>query len=199
MPCSVYGKNYGRHWRNKKNNLCFRCGLLMEKNSRTLETKACFHCGKDVKREPCKMVGKIFCSRSCVGESRNRKITLQCANCRKPYQRTRSQLQQKGSSNCSKKCLSESMKGLIGPKAKHWKEEVGYGGIHDWIRRTAGRPIQCHFCERTKQDGIRRFHWANVSGEYRRELSDWLQACPECHSIFDSHSNITSVNRLKTL
>ena len=30
-----------------------------------------------------------------------------------------------------------------------------------------------------------RYHWANVSGKYLRDISDWIQLCVKCHKQFD--------------
>jgi hypothetical protein len=35
-------------------------------------------------------------------------------------------------------------------------------------------------------DGKKRyFDWANISGEYLRDFSDWQQLCKLCHKAFD--------------
>lgn len=26
-----------------------------------------------------------------------------------------------------------------------------------------------------------RYHWANISKEYKRDFSDWMQMCPSCN------------------
>jgi len=30
-----------------------------------------------------------------------------------------------------------------------------------------------------------RYEWANISGEYKRDVSDYIQLCPSCHRKFD--------------
>lgn len=65
-----------------------------------------------------------------------------------------------------------------------WKgDEVGYRGIHSWVRRQKGPANKCDAddCEGRSNT----YHWSNISGEYKRDLSDWQQRCVPCHSAFD--------------
>lgn len=62
-----------------------------------------------------------------------------------------------------------------------WKGDlVKYGGLHDWIRSKLGAPLECTICEK-KSGGSRMFHWHNISGDYLRDLSDWIRVCAKCH------------------
>lgn len=61
---------------------------------------------------------------------------------------------------------------------------VGYSGIHQWIRRVLGQPHVCEFCGK-KNLRHRQYHWANVSGEYLRDISDWIRLCVKCHKNYD--------------
>ncbi len=63
---------------------------------------------------------------------------------------------------------------------------VGYQGIHAWVRKMLGRPSLCEDCGTTV---AKRFEWANISGQYLRDLSDWKRLCPKCHHKMD---NITA-------
>lgn len=66
-----------------------------------------------------------------------------------------------------------------GPDNPSWKgEAVGYGGLHAWIRRMLGTPQYCAHCDGNK---AKRFEWANVSGQYRRDITDWIRLCVPCH------------------
>jgi hypothetical protein len=62
-----------------------------------------------------------------------------------------------------------------------WKgDDVGYVGVHAWVVRQRGKAMVCEAC------GSRRnVDWSNVSGEYRRDLSDWQTLCRKCHSRYD--------------
>jgi hypothetical protein len=61
----------------------------------------------------------------------------------------------------------------------NWKgDDVGYWPLHIWIARKLGKPMKCSICG---TESYKRFHWHNISGEYRRDLSDWERLCPKCH------------------
>lgn len=66
----------------------------------------------------------------------------------------------------------------------------GYRGIHNWVERTLGKPKLCEHCETTT---AKRYHWANISGKYLRDKSDWLRLCVSCHWLFD-HKNMCRKN-----
>jgi hypothetical protein len=62
-----------------------------------------------------------------------------------------------------------------------WKgNDVGYQGLHSWMRLRLGKANRCEFCGKTG-----RIHWANKSHEYKRNLDDWIQLCPKCHKKYD--------------
>lgn len=67
-----------------------------------------------------------------------------------------------------------------------------YRRVHYWIKKQRGFPEQCEFC---KEDGLtgRFIHWANKSGEYKYELSDWLRLCHKCHKLYDRKYERTSI------
>lgn len=71
----------------------------------------------------------------------------------------------------------------IGAKNNKWAgDKVGYFALHDWVSRVLGRPKQCENCGTTKHT---RYEWANISGEYKRDTSDWARLCKMCHFLID--------------
>lgn len=63
-----------------------------------------------------------------------------------------------------------------------WKgDKVGYRALHYWVERQLGKPKKCEFCLTEKAI----FHWANKSGSYLRDKSDWLRLCAKCHKEYD--------------
>lgn len=90
---------------------------------------------------------------------------------------------------CSKRC---SKLGINNP---NWKgDEVGYKGIHIWVSNVLGRPDRCSKC-----GVIGPVDLANISNEYKRDISDWEWLCRKCHmdkdgrmSTFLSHSNMNN-------
>lgn len=68
-------------------------------------------------------------------------------------------------------------------KAGGWKgEDVTYSELHNWVARHRGRPSLCEHCGTT--EGL--FDWANISGEYRRDLADFMRLCKSCHIRHDA-------------
>ena len=58
-----------------------------------------------------------------------------------------------------------------------WKgDKVGYFSLHNWIKRNLGEPTKCVNGHITK-----RYYWANISGEYKRDFSDWHELCWHCN------------------
>lgn len=73
-------------------------------------------------------------------------------------------------------------KGKSHPK---WKDDnVGYVSLHQWVQRKLGKPSLCSDCGTII---AKRFEWANISGKYLRDISDYKRLCVKCHKIFDKH------------
>lgn len=62
-----------------------------------------------------------------------------------------------------------------------------YAKVHYWIRKQAGTPMKCVECKTTSS---KKYHWANLSGEYKREISDWKRLCPRCHFLRDKKKEV---------
>lgn len=66
----------------------------------------------------------------------------------------------------------------------YWKgNNVGYSGIHMWVKSKLSSPNVCQMCG--SNDENKMYHWANISGEYKRNLKDWIRLCVPCHSKYD--------------
>lgn len=68
--------------------------------------------------------------------------------------------------------------------ANYKGDQVGYHGLHSWVRRQKGIPEICEQCSSTEN-----VQWSNISWEYRRELDDWQQLCYSCHREYDMQGN----------
>lgn len=85
----------------------------------------------------------------------------------------------------SKKKMSISQSMRVEEKSARWKGQgVGYRSLHVWVAKWLGKPQECQVCG-SKNEGSRKYHWANKSGFYLRELSDWIRVCVKCHSAHD--------------
>lgn len=72
-----------------------------------------------------------------------------------------------------------------GDKNPFWKGgDVSYTGLHQWVYRKLGKPQTCEKCQKTGLTG-RYIHWANISQEYKRDVTDWIRLCGKCHKQYD--------------
>lgn len=60
---------------------------------------------------------------------------------------------------------------------------AGYQAVHKWVKHTAGPAIKCEHCH---LDDKKRYEWANVSGQYLYDMTDWMQLCKGCHMKYDN-------------
>ena len=69
------------------------------------------------------------------------------------------------------------------PKKFKSKEEASkYSALHSWLRTNFGSATTCENCG--NPNGYK-CEWANISGEYKRERSDFKQLCQSCHKKQD--------------
>lgn len=81
-------------------------------------------------------------------------------------------------------------KGLPAPWAKRennhgWKgDDIGYPGVHTWLRDNFKKGGICKECGRTGLRG-HKIHWANISKTHKRDIKDWVELCVSCHKKYD--------------
>ena len=87
-----------------------------------------------------------------------------------------------------KKNISLAHIGMQSDEKHHlWRgDDVKYRALHAWIIRKLGKPQFCEFCSSTNL-GNRKYHWANKSGNYLRNLNDWIRLCVTCHKVYDNN------------
>lgn len=72
---------------------------------------------------------------------------------------------------------------LRAEKHPNWKgEAVGLIALHQWINHNKPRPAACENCGEVKKQKL---DAANISGKYKRDLSDWSFLCRRCHMAGD--------------
>ena len=70
----------------------------------------------------------------------------------------------------------------IGKETPNWKgDQVGTDQLHAWFRKHFPQPAKCQMCKRESE----RLDLANKSGQYKRDLTDWLWLCRKCHKRYD--------------
>ena len=74
-----------------------------------------------------------------------------------------------------------------GKNNAQWKgKDVGYFSLHNWVSYHLGKPKLCSSCGTTE---AKKYEWSNISGEYKREASDWERLCVSCHRLKDGHAD----------
>ena len=64
-------------------------------------------------------------------------------------------------------------------------DQVGYQALHMWIRKTLGKARKCLYCsEKFQKNGQpKKYAWSNISGQYKRVISDWHELCYRCNLL----------------
>jgi hypothetical protein len=71
-----------------------------------------------------------------------------------------------------------------GEKHHSWRgDSVKYTTLHSWINNRKGKAFFCENPNCLKKS--KTYEWANKSGEYKRDFSDWMSLCHSCHMKFD--------------
>lgn len=60
-----------------------------------------------------------------------------------------------------------------------------YINLHAWVRKIMGTPTYCAHCGDTTLKRTQ-YDWANVSKEYKKDVSDWIRLCKKCHRKYDN-------------
>lgn len=87
---------------------------------------------------------------------------------------------------CSRACAAKLQ--FIRYGSGRTVKKPSYKGIHSWINLHFTRPEKCTQCGITPskgKDGRSKIHWANKSGEYKRDITDWVALCISCHWKYD--------------
>jgi len=76
-----------------------------------------------------------------------------------------------------------------GSNANAWKDKVGYGGIHFWLKNTYKKKGYCHN-KKCKLAVDRKTQWALKSGKkYEKIRSNFIELCVSCHRKMDNKIN----------
>jgi len=136
--------------------------------------KNCLVCGREFKIRPYtakkEKWGK-FCSIKCSNSSRIGKPAWN-----------------KGKHTRIKPWLGKKRPEMSNENHFFWKgDNVGYFALHHWINKQLGKPQKCEHCGKDKLVS-KQIEWANKSGLYLRDLSDWLRLCKSCHKKYDNRN-----------
>jgi ATP-dependent helicase YprA (DUF1998 family) len=85
--------------------------------------------------------------------------------------------------------ISEGLLKVVkrGEESHRWVgDNITKKPVHKWVEKELGKPKECENCGDTSD---RVYDWANLSGEYKRDVSDWARLCRVCHSAIDNYIN----------
>lgn len=133
----------------------------------------CPSCKKVNYRSPSKVQPRNYCNSKCYSKERSEELNAT----------GRAHRFQKGRPEVPGRI--EAMKKLAGTNNYAWKgESVGYRGLHQWVRRLKGKPTTCSTCGKFSEKP-RIIQWANIDGQYRRDVHDFVAMCCSCHKKHD--------------
>lgn len=90
------------------------------------------------------------------------------------------------------KAWNKGLKYDLNERHSLWKgANASLTAKHSWVIRRLGKPNKCEHCGITTK---RMYHWANKSGKYKRELSDWIRLCVPCHKRYDLSKKLSTTD-----
>lgn|SRR3990167_3204124 len=108
-------------------------------------------------------------------------ITKHCLNCTKEFKTQPYRIKDGRGKYCNRFCYTKSQ---TGEKSPNWKGDyANYGNKHKWLTEYYGQPKECEVCG--LNDPKRKYHWANLTGKYLRNRSDYKRMCVSCHRKYD--------------
>lgn len=77
--------------------------------------------------------------------------------------------------------MTHALKNRIGSQTNAWKGmRASYTAKHHWLLDNFTKKGVCEDCGKKSLT-----HWANISGEYQRDIKDYKELCVSCHKKFD--------------
>lgn len=132
--------------------------------------KVCFTCSKEFMGYRIKKHAKTFCSQKCYWQS----LKGQPSKCKGSHQIAWNKGLKGVQVAWNKGVSYHSLE-----KHNLWKGDlVGYTALHQWVRKQLGKPV---YCSNHKRHIAKRYVWANISGEYKRDITDWHSLCNSCN------------------
>ena len=75
--------------------------------------------------------------------------------------------------------ISKALKGRIK------NENIGYGGLHDWLKNNYGVADKCENIACLKKSI--KYHWCLIAGKkYERKRENFMMLCCQCHRKYDT-------------
>ena len=114
----------------------------------------------------------------------------ECVVCKCNFMTNATEISKGGGKCCGMQCRNIYLKSIVkkDSDSPHWKgDNVKKSALHSWVQKHKGSPSECEHCGTTS---AKQYDWANVSGEYRRDLDDFIRLCRSCHAKYDYSSRL---------
>lgn len=139
-------------------------------------TRKCQKCGKEFQILPSTLRGLPGRGKYCSASCRSKVVVKRLVQRNKAHEFVDAQRE-----SMNRLHVYQHSNEALHPR---WKgNDAGYYSIHDWITKHYGQPVGCDVCG--LNDSSRKYHWANLSHEYRRDRSDFKRMCVSCHRKYD--------------
>lgn len=80
--------------------------------------------------------------------------------------------------NTPQSMTNDAERDRISPFVTFKGTQAEYDKLHRWVSKNLGKPQQCWHCLDTSKG---KYVWANKTGNYLYDLSDWERLCHRCH------------------
>lgn len=141
--------------------------------------KKCLICNTEKYVKPYQLAIWKYCSMKCRGVNQRGKVGP-----RKGIIVSEEAKKKMSESHMGQIAWNKNLKGFLeGDKHYKWQaENPSYRAVHAWVNKMLSQPKRCYFCKSTT---ALRYEWANISGEYKRDLTDFMRLCRKCHYALD--------------
>lgn len=159
----------------------------MKKGLRNGKIIICIICGTSRYYEARKIRdGAKYCSSKCYFKDKKGKPTWNKGLKGYKLPNISKALKGKKASFTTKLKMSIQRKGRqLNEKNPRWKgEDASYSSKHQWIYKRKGKANMCILLKDNTCKGV--YQWANISGQYLRNINDFMPLCVSHHRRLDS-------------
>ena len=108
------------------------------------------------------------------------RVPRTCFTCGKDFKAVLTEVNRGGAITCSRECFYKRLPIIL--EERNANKQMTYESVHHWVKRKNGKPALCENCGSTDKKA---YDWANISGDYKRDLNDWKRLCRSCHLYWD--------------